>query len=70
MKQYINKAEVITEIVRKMNRCKRILLDLRTQQNKDYYQGRREAYIDILSFLDTLEVKDGMDTIHPIEHFG
>lgn len=58
MKQYIDKAEVITEIVIKMNRCKKILLDLRTRQNKDYYQGKREAYIDILSFLDTLEVKE------------
>ena len=67
MAKYIDKSAVIAEIVRKMNRCKKILLDLRTRQNKDYYQGKREAYIDILSFLDTLEVKDDMDTIHPIE---
>lgn len=67
MEQYIEKSAVVAEIVRKMNRCKKILLDLRTRQNKDYYQGRREAYIDILSTIDTLEVKDDMDTIHPID---
>ena len=66
MAKYIDKSAVIAEIARKMNRCKKILLDLRTRQNKDYYQGKREAYIDILSFLYTLEVKDDMDTIHPI----
>lgn len=67
MAKYIDKASLVAEIVRKMNRCKKNLLDLRTRQNKDYYQGKREAYIDILSFLDTLEVKDDMDTIHPID---
>lgn len=58
MKQYINKSAVVAEMERRNNLCEKIVLDLRTQENKDYYQGKSEAYKEMISFLDTLEVKE------------
>lgn len=59
MKQYIDKAAVVAEIERR---------------RKEWSYGssieakyKREECDDFISFLDILEVKDGMDTIHPIE---
>lgn len=58
MKQYIDKSALAAEIKRRKNLCKKIFLDLRTQENKDYYQGKSEAYKEMITFLDTLEVKE------------
>lgn len=66
MTQYISKSALVTEMIRKMNRCKKILLDIRTRQNKDYYQGKSEAYKEMISFLSTLEMNE-VDAIHPID---
>jgi hypothetical protein len=66
MTQYISKSAVVAEMIRKINRCKKILLDIRTRQNKDYYQGMSEAYKEMISFLSTLEMNE-VDTIHPID---
>lgn len=58
MAQYIEKAALVAEIERRNVICKKVALDLRTQENKDYYQGKAEAYKETLSFLNTLEVKE------------
>ena len=58
MTQYIDKSALVAEIERRKNICKKVVLDLRTEENKDYYQGKTEAYKEALDFLDTLEVKD------------
>lgn len=58
MAQYIDKAVVAAEIEKRGNICKKVALDLRTEENKDYYQGKAEAYKETLDLLDTLEVKE------------
>jgi len=57
MAQYIDKDDLVAEIERRNVICKKVALDLRTQENKDYYQGKAEAYKEMLDILDTLEVK-------------
>jgi len=58
MAQYIDKSALVAEIERRNVICKKVALDLRTQGNKDYYQGKAEAYKEVLDILDTLEVKE------------
>ena len=58
MEKYISKSALVAEIERRRNICKKVVLDLRTEENKDYYQGKAEAYKEALDFLDTLEVKE------------
>lgn len=58
MKQYIDKSALVAEIDRRNVICKKVALDLRTQENKDYYQGKAEAYKEMLDILNTLEVKE------------
>ena len=58
MKAYIDKSALVAEIERRGNICKKVVLDLRTEENKDYYQGKAEAYKEALDFIDTLEVKE------------
>ena len=33
-------------------------MDLRTKENKDYHQGKAEAYSEMSELIDTLEVKE------------
>ena len=54
----IDKDTLVAEIERRRNICKKVILDLRSQESKVYYQGKAEAYKDILDTLDTLEVKE------------
>lgn len=58
MAQYIDKDALVVEIERRNAICKKVALDLRTQENKDYYQGKAEAYKEVLDILDTPEVKE------------
>lgn len=58
MEQYIIKSALVAEIERRNVICKKVALDLRTQENKDYYQGKAEAYKEVLDILNTLEVKE------------
>ena len=58
MKQYIPKSALVAEIERRKDICEKVILDLRTEENKDYYQGKAEAYKETLSLLDTIEVKE------------
>jgi len=58
MEQYIPKSALAAKIEKRGNICKKVVLDLRTKENKDYYQGKAEAYKETLDFLDTLEVKE------------
>ena len=58
MAQYIDKSALVAEIERRNVICKKVALDLRTQENIDYYQGKAEAYKEVLDILDTLEVKE------------
>ena len=55
--QYINKSDLIAEIEKKKDICKKVVLDLRTEENKDYYQGKTEAYSEISLFINTFETK-------------
>ena len=57
MAKYINKAVAKAKLLRKMFYYKKILLSC-CRQNKGYYQGKVYALNDIISFLDTLEVKE------------
>lgn len=63
MKQYIDKSALVAEIERRNVICKKVALDLRTQENKDYYQGKAEAYKEVLDILDTLEVKEANEAL-------
>lgn len=56
----IDKDAAVAEIEKRRNICKKVVLDLRTEENKDYYQGKAEAYKEALDFLNTIEVK-GVD---------
>ena len=58
MAQYMDKSAVVAVIEKRKNICKKVVWDLRTQENKDYYQGKAEAYKEVLDLLDTLEVKE------------
>ena len=58
MKEYLDKSTLIAELERKRDICEKVILDLRTKENKDYYQGKAEAYKETLDFLDDLEVKE------------
>ena len=58
MAHYIDKDALVAEIERRKDICKKVILDLRTQENKEYYQGKAEAYKETLDFFDTLEVKE------------
>ena len=53
----IDKDTLVAEIEKRKNLCEKIVLDLRTQENKDYYQGIADAYKGVLGLLDILEVK-------------
>lgn len=53
----IDKDVIITELDKRKNLCEKILLDLRTKENIDYYQGKAEAYKEVLDLLNTHEVK-------------
>lgn len=55
MEKYINKSDVVAEIEKRIKTNKGCMLGLR---NLDYYQGKIDALNDIISFLNTLEVKD------------
>ena len=55
MTKYIDKAAMVAEIERRIKINKGCMLDLR---NLDYYQGKVDALSDIISLLDTLEVKE------------
>ena len=59
MAQYIDKSALVAEIERRRR-------DWRFGSSTEA-KFKREECDDILSFLNTLEVKDDMDTIHPIE---
>lgn len=54
----IDKDAAAAEIERRRNICKKVILDLRTKENKDYYQGKAEAYSEMLELLNTIEVKE------------
>lgn len=54
MKQYIDKATVVAEIERLRINYGRIF----NEYDAGFSEGRSSAFDDILSFLDTLEVKD------------
>ena len=66
MTQYIDKSTLSADIDKRKNLCEKIVLDLRTKENKDYYQGKVEAYKETLNFLGTIEVKDVYSMIHTI----
>lgn len=59
MKQYIDKSALVAEIERRRK--------VWSYGSSIEAKFKREECDDILSFLDTLEVKDDMDAIHPIE---
>ena len=54
----IDKSALVAEIEKRKNLCEKIVLDLRTKENKDYYQGKAVAYSEMTELIDTLEVKD------------
>ena len=54
----IDKDQIVAEIERRKNLCEKISLDLRNQENKDYYQGKAEAYKEMLDTLNALEAKE------------
>ena len=55
MEQYIKKSVLVAEIERRIKTNKECMLGLR---NLDYYQGNVDALNNILSLIDTLEVKE------------
>ena len=55
MEQYIPKDALVAEIERRRDICKKVVWDLRTKENKDYYQGKAEAYNEVLAILDTMQ---------------
>ena len=55
MAQYIDKDALIAEIERRIKTNKECMLGLK---NLDYYQGKVDTLKDIISFIDTLEVKE------------
>ena len=63
MKAYIDKSALVAEIERRNVLCRKVALDLRTQENKDYYQGKAEAYKEVLDILNTLEVKEANEDL-------
>lgn len=67
MEQYISKSSVVEVIEKRKNICKKVVWDLRTQENKDYYQGKAEAYKEVLDLLDTLEVKEDDSIVIPYD---
>ena len=67
MEQYIPKSALVEVIEKRKNICKKVVWDLRTKENKDYYQGKAEAYKDVLDLLDTLEVKEDVSIVIPYD---
>ena len=61
MTQYIPKDAVVAEIEKRKDICEKVMLDLRTQENKAYYHGKAQAYGEVLDYLDTLEVNSGKE---------
>ncbi len=59
MKQYIDKAAVVAEIKERINRDNEMAASYSGSSEHDYLCRVKEAvYKDLLSFLDTLEVKE------------
>lgn len=54
----IDKDALVADIKRRKDICKKVVWDLRTQKNKDYYQGKVEAYSEMAELIDTLEAKE------------
>lgn len=54
--ELIDKSAVVADIERRIKTNKECMLGLR---NLDYYQGKIDALNDTISFLNTLEVKNG-----------
>ena len=67
MKQYIDKSAVVAEIERKIEAHKETLKNCDSSISEMVLKGSMSAYQNLLFFLDTLEMKDDMDAIHPIE---
>ena len=59
MKQYIDKAAIVAEIKERINRDNEAAASYSDGSEHDYLCRVKEAvYKDLLSFLDTLEVKE------------
>ncbi len=57
MGKYISKDALLAEVERKKDICQKVVLDLRTQENKGYYLGKAEAYSEMIELANTLDVK-------------
>ena len=60
MAQYISKDAVVVEIERSYNQE---IQWMKRQGYTEYHQGLRDSYANILSFINTLEVK-GVDLVN------
>ena len=58
MGHYIDKDSLEKDIEKRRDNCKKVVWDLRNQENKDYYQGKAEAYSDVLNTISSLDVRD------------
>ena len=59
MKQYIDKSVVVAEIERLIFVCDSVLFDNDASKlAKDRYEAKKVAYNNILSFINTLEMKE------------
>lgn len=50
----IDKDALVAEIERKIEICKKVILNLQFQENKDLFQDKADLYKEVLSFINTL----------------
>ena len=58
MEQYINKSKVVAEIERKKAHAQTLGDNAINSSMQQFYDGMREGCNNLLSFINTLEVKD------------
>ena len=58
MKEYIDKSEVVAEIESKRKYAQHLGDNAINGSMQQFYDGMKQGCVDILSFLDTLEVKE------------
>ena len=58
MKQYIDKSKIVAEIESKRKYAQHLGDNAINSSMQQFYDGMKQGCVDILSFLDTLEVKE------------
>ena len=70
MAEYINKSALVAEIKRKIEAHKETLKNCDSSISETVLKGSMSAYLNLLHFIDTLEVKEMQEEHYAISNTG